>query len=188
WLGYVAVPNVDATIEQAVKLGGSVVMSPMDIPMVGRSAVIADPQGAAIGIFTPVGDAPGHEGAPNTGEFSWNELFTTDYTAASKFYSDLFGWEKGQAMDMGEGLGIYQLFRRNGRDVGGMFNKPDPNMPSMWCYYVRVPEMAAAQQRITSGGGTVVNGPMEVPGGDTILMATDPQGAMFAVHYVKNPA
>ena len=52
WLGYVEVPDVDATIAQAVKLGAKVIAPAMDIPQAGRFAVLQDPQGAAIGILT----------------------------------------------------------------------------------------------------------------------------------------
>jgi predicted enzyme related to lactoylglutathione lyase len=31
-------------------------------------------------------------------------------------------------------------------------------------------------------GGTVLNGPMEVPGGDMVAQCLDPQGAAFALH------
>jgi hypothetical protein len=53
WLAYVNVANVDATADTAKKLGGRVVVEPMDIPDVGRIAVVIDPQGAAIGLFKP---------------------------------------------------------------------------------------------------------------------------------------
>ena len=35
--------------------------------------------------------------------------------------------------------------------------------------------------QILRAGGKIVNGPMEVPGGDWIAQGIDPQGAMFAV-------
>lgn len=185
WLGYIATPNVDAAIAAATTLGAKVVSPPQDIPMVGRSAALADPQGAVFGIFAPDGDAPGHEGAAEVGEVSWHELYTTDYEAAFKFYSQLFGWEKGQSMDMGP-MGFYQIFRRNDRDIGGMMNKPDPNMPSGWTYYFRVPDINEVAGRIKASGGKITNGPMEVPGGDQIVMGIDPQGGSFAAHQVKH--
>jgi predicted enzyme related to lactoylglutathione lyase len=184
WIGYIATPNVDDTIKAATKLGAKVVSAPTDIPTVGRSAVLSDPQGAVFAIFTPEGDAPGHEGAAEIGEVSWHELYTTDHEAAFQFYSQLFGWQKGRAMDMGS-MGIYQIFSRNGRDIGGMMNKPDPSMPSGWTYYFRVPDVNDVAKRISARGGKVTNGPMEVPGGDMIVMASDPQGGMFAVHQIK---
>ena len=79
WIGYVAVPNVDDSAKQAEALGGKVLSAPMDIPEVGRCAVISDPQGAAIAIFTPKDAPPDHEGKPNVGEISWHELTTTDH-------------------------------------------------------------------------------------------------------------
>jgi predicted enzyme related to lactoylglutathione lyase len=185
WAGYVGVPDVDATVEQATKLGGSVVVPPTDIPTVGRFAFINDPQGAMIGVFTAAGDAPGHEGDPQPGDFSWHELATTDYEKAFDFYSALFGWEKGDAMDMGP-AGTYQLYTRNGRQLGGMYNKTDDMpFPPSWSYYAMVRDIEGAVEKIKAGGGDVMVGPMEVPGGDQIVMGKDPQGAMFALHARK---
>ena len=54
WLPYVEVANVDASASKAASLGGTVVMPPMDIPGGhGRCAVVKDPQGAHLGIYTP---------------------------------------------------------------------------------------------------------------------------------------
>lgn len=51
WGVYVTVDNVDATLEQAKALGGTVCMGPMDVPGVGRMAGIVDPQGAMISVM-----------------------------------------------------------------------------------------------------------------------------------------
>jgi predicted enzyme related to lactoylglutathione lyase len=53
WQPYVAVDDPDGTAAKAKKLGGDVVMEPMDVPDVGRLAVIKDPQGASFGIIKP---------------------------------------------------------------------------------------------------------------------------------------
>jgi predicted enzyme related to lactoylglutathione lyase len=39
--------------------------------------------------------------------------------------------------------------------------------------------------RVKANGGSVLNGPMEVPGGDTIAQCMDPQGAAFSLHQQK---
>jgi len=182
WVGYVAVPNVDETAAQAESLGGKVLTAPMDIPEVGRFAVISDPQGAAIAIFTPKGDAPGHDGMPSVGEFSWHELTTTDHESAYAFYEKLFGWNKTDAVDMGD-AGVYQMYGRGDVPLGGMWTKPaDMPMPPNWLYYIRVSNADEAAERVKALGGQVLNGPMEVPGGDRIAQCMDPQGAAFAVH------
>jgi predicted enzyme related to lactoylglutathione lyase len=53
WLAYVTVADVDATADTAKKLGAQIVVAPLDIPEVGRIAVLVDPHGAAIGLFKP---------------------------------------------------------------------------------------------------------------------------------------
>jgi len=53
WLPYVQVASADKTAEKATKLGGAVIVPPTDIPNVGRFSILADTQGAAIGILQP---------------------------------------------------------------------------------------------------------------------------------------
>jgi predicted enzyme related to lactoylglutathione lyase len=185
WLAYIASMNVDETVRQAEALGARVIKGPYEIPTVGRFAVVADPQGALFAVFTPVGNAPGHEGEARVGEFSWHELATHDYPAAYRFYERLFGWKKTSLMDMGAG-GEYQMFGRNGIVLGGMFNRP-AHMGSTpaWLHYVLVDDVHRAVKAVAAHGGKVVSGPMEVPGGDWIAQCIDPQGAMFAVHARK---
>lgn len=186
WLAYVSVPDVDATVAKARELGGNVMVQPMDIPTVGRFAVITDPQGAMIAPFAPEKDAPEREGMPGVGEMSWHELATNGYEAAFSFYAALFGWEKTSAMDMGE-MGIYQMFGRKGQTLGGIYDKPaHMQAPPAWLHYIRVPDVNVALEKIKAHGGQVINGPMEVPGGDWIVMGIDPQGGPFAVHHSKS--
>jgi predicted enzyme related to lactoylglutathione lyase len=53
WQPYVAVDDPDATTAKAKELGGAALMEPMDVPKVGRLAVLRDPQGATFGIIKP---------------------------------------------------------------------------------------------------------------------------------------
>jgi uncharacterized protein len=186
WVAYVGTPDVDATLERAKSLGGSVVMEPFDIADVGRIAYLRDPQGAVFAIYKPTMETS-PEADPAVGQVSWHELTTTDYEAAFTFYQDLFGWNKTTAMDMGP-LGIYQMYGRAGREYGGMFNKNDEMpMPPNWGIYVRVDDVNATVPKIKDAGGQILNGPMEVPGGDLIANCADPQGAVFSIHS-KKPA
>jgi predicted enzyme related to lactoylglutathione lyase len=49
---YVKVDSVDTTVEQSLRLGGSVLLAPMTLPDGMRIAVIADPEGHPIGLAT----------------------------------------------------------------------------------------------------------------------------------------
>ena len=182
WLGYVAVPDVDATATQAKKLGGHVVHGPADIPDVGRFAIIADPQGAVLAAFKGTQEMQREDSDPEPGDVSWSELATTDHEAAFDFYSDLFGWEKQQAMDMGE-AGVYQMYGRGEKMLGGMYNKTaDQPFPPAWLYYISIGDLDAAVKKITKKGGKIIVEPMEVPGGSRIAVGIDPHGAAFGLH------
>jgi predicted enzyme related to lactoylglutathione lyase len=181
WMAHVEVENVDATAAQAKKLGGKVYKEPEDIPTVGRFAVIGDPQGASISIFTPSNTMNLHD-TSKEGEFCWNELLTSDSDAAFNFYSKLFGWKILQDMDMGP-MGTYHVFGIGDRQMGGMMTTPKGSpMPPMWIYYTETPDLDAALERAKKRGATVMNGPMDVPGGGRIAQLKDPQGAAFALH------
>ncbi|MEO6195030.1 MAG: VOC family protein [Thermoanaerobaculia bacterium] len=186
WLSHVAVPDVDATIARARELGATVMAPPTDIPTVGRYSIFTDPQGALIAAFTPVSSMPETDGMPPVGEFSWHELATADPEAAVRFYTELFGWEMMSDFDMGA-MGVYRIFGRRGTTMGGIFRKPaEMPGPPAWLHYARVADVNAAVEAVKQQGGQVLNGPMEVPGGDWVAQILDPQGGASAVHQVKS--
>ncbi len=104
---------------------------------------------------------------------------STDPVAGLAFYSDLFGWTKSSAIDMGE-MGTYQLFNHDGAEIGGMMGLGNAPVPC-WLPYFGVDSATDAIERIKSLGGTVIHGPTEVPGSAYIAIAHDPDGAYFAV-------
>ncbi|MGC1730157.1 MAG: VOC family protein, partial [Steroidobacteraceae bacterium] len=181
WLVYVGAASVDATAEQAQRLGARIVKAASDIPNVGRFAVLADPQGATFAVYTPAGAPASTTPAGGAGGFSWHELATTDVAGAVRFYGELFGWRKGQAHDMGAN-GIYQLFEHGGTQVGGMCNVQGPSTPPSWLSYVQVTDTQRAVASAKAAGGRLMHGPMDVPGGSSIALFMDPQGGAFAVH------
>jgi predicted enzyme related to lactoylglutathione lyase len=183
WAMYVAVPKLEAAVADITRLGGSALSPVIEIPTVGRLQMLQDPQGACFYIIesTSTGERP--ETAPEIGDASWHELMTTDAEAAMSFYTGIFGWQRGDVMDMGP-MGKYYIFNRPHGRIGGMMNKP-PEMaqvPPNWAIYFRVPDLDAAVERIKASGGQILNGPMEVPDGDRIVNAMDPQGAAFSLH------
>jgi predicted enzyme related to lactoylglutathione lyase len=186
WLGYIGTTDANATMLSAVRLGGRVLKPMESVPTVGRMVLLADPQGAVFSAFQPESPMP-DDGTMRLGDFTWHELATSDPEAAFRFYQELFGWEKTSAMDMGP-MGVYQMFGWDGKSMGGIYRiPPDMPAPPHWLPYAHVRDAAASAKLTTKRGGKVIHGPMEVPGGDWITMAIDPQGAEFAVHS-KAPA
>jgi predicted enzyme related to lactoylglutathione lyase len=114
------------------------------------------------------------------GRVGWHELVAADWEKAFAFYAELFGWQKADA-DTGA-VGTYQLFTAGGETIGGMFTKPPMEPVPFWLYYFNIGDIDAAAKRVHAGGGQILSGPVEVPGGGGwIVRCTDPQGAIFAL-------
>jgi predicted enzyme related to lactoylglutathione lyase len=183
WEMYVGVPKLEDAVAKVERLGGRALSPVIDVPNVGRMRTMFDPQSAVFALFEA---APGSEGPPEAppemGDASWHELYTDDAAKAMQFYTEVFGWKPTSEFDMGP-MGKYRMFGR-GWDLGGMMSKTKEmaGMPSAWSIYFRVPDVDAAAERITAHGGRITNGPMDVPGGDRIVNAVDPQGAHFSLH------
>ena len=185
WLGYLQVDDVDATVAAILAAGGAVLMPATDLP-VGRIAMVGDPQGVPFYVMRPIAP-PGQEGmvsdvfsTDKPQHVRWNELSTTDADAAITFYTRHFGWQQEGDMDMGP-LGKYSFIQHAGTAIGAIMPKM-PEMPvSMWSYYIGVDNIDQAAAAICAAGGSVLNGPMEIPGGEFALNALDPQGAAFGL-------
>ncbi len=180
WIGYVAVEDVDAMAGRIKDEGGQIARAPEDIPGVGRFAVVTDPHGASFCIMRGIGEAPPNPPHGTPGHTGWRELHAGDREQAAAFYTKLFGWTLPDKVDMGE-MGFYQIFMADGIQGGGMMTKMPQSPQPFWLYYFTVGDIDAAAARIKAAGGQVMNGPMEVPGGDWIVQGFDPQGAMFAI-------
>lgn len=186
WQANVEVADVDRAVALVKERGGGVYVAPLDVPEVGRIAVIADPQGAAIAVVAPASTMVSQD-ATKPGEFAWNELYTTDHEAAFRFYQELFGWDRMSEVDLGP-MGKYVVWGRDGKQLGGMLTMPKgmktPDgraIPPSWMHYVATPDLDAALERATRRNARVLNGPMLVPGGQRIVQLMDPQGAAFAL-------
>jgi len=180
WTGYVGVDDVDAAAMRVESLGGTVHVPPTDVADISRFSIIADPEGTTLALIKRLkpSEAPSNAlAAP--GRVGWHELLAANWEKAFAFYAALFGWQKAEAQQ--GAMGTYQQFSTAGETIGGMFTKP-PTLPHpFWLYYFNVVDIEAATQRVEAGGGEILYGPMEVPGGSWILHCADPQGTIFAL-------
>ncbi len=177
WNTYIAVDDVDAATGRAQAAGGKVMMQPFDVMDAGRMSFVADPSGAAVGLW----QAKGHIGATlvnEPGSLVWNELITSDGDAAIAFYGAVVGITP-EATDMGDGS--YTLLKVGDQMVGGTMAPPMEGIPNHWHVYFGVADIDAAVAKARELGATVLNGPFDTPVGKMAALA-DPQGAMFSLH------
>lgn len=186
WIAYFHVDDVDVGVAAMLADGATVHMPAMTMPGVGRMAMLTDPWGAAFYVMTP--QPP--EGATDavSDVFSvdrpqhvrWNELSTTDHAGAIAFYTRHFGWRQQGAMPMGD-LGEYSFIQFGGTGIGAIMPKMPQAPASQWLHYIGVDDIDRAAAAVTAGGGTLFMDPMEIPGGEYSLTASDPQGAVFGL-------
>jgi uncharacterized protein len=183
WMGYVGVNDVDAAADRIKQLGGAVYVPPTD-SNIGRISVIADPQMATLALVKGLKPSPKRfADLSKTGGVGWHELLATDWEKAFAFYAELFGWQKAAA-NAGAGSGpaeTYQLFAAGGQTIGGMFTKRQIEPVPFWLFYFNVDDIDAGAERVKSGGGQIVEGPLELPDGSWFARCIDPQGAVFAL-------
>jgi predicted enzyme related to lactoylglutathione lyase len=191
WLGYVTVPDVDATLAAITADGGAVMIPARDQLGVGRMAMITGPEGAPIYLLDPI-PPEGEDDAmsPNSGSdvFSvdqpehirWNELSSSDPARSIDFYKRHFGWAQEGAMDMGP-MGQYQFIQAGGVAIGAIMPVMDKASGPRWTYYIGVDDIDRGTAAVTANGGSIVQPPIEIPGGEYSLVAVDPQGASFGL-------
>lgn len=182
WLFYIGVDDVDATVTKITAAGGSVQMPAFDMPDVGRLAMVADPQGVPFYVMRGAVDQPSTAWErTGLGKCNWNELITTDQAAGNAFYAEVFGWTYPDKMTMPGEMGDYVFVAVGEEQIGATMTVNEHQPQPGWLFYFRAPDIDEAAAKVTAGGGTVHAGPMEVPGGDRIIVASDPEGVAFGV-------
>ena len=189
WLGYLHVADVDGAVKDIEADGGRLLMPRRDLP-VGSIAMVADPMGTPFYVMAPIPPPDKPDAKSDVFDVSaaqhvrWNELVSADQPRAKEFYARHFGFEFRDSMPMGP-AGSYDFIDHGGVRLGGILpaqpQAPLQNPNALWLFYFGVRSIAAAKAAIEKGGGKILNGPHQVPGGDWIVVALDPQGAVFGV-------
>jgi uncharacterized protein len=176
WLSYVTVEDADAAAERANELGATTLAGPFDVMDAGRMAVLQDSQGAVFAVWQPRASI-GAELVNDPGSLTMNQLNAADVDTARGFYSSLFGWRLETVAEAPPFWGIYNGDALNG---GLMELPPNGGAPPHWLAYFTTADIDAAAGRIPELGGNVLVSVMSIPSG-RILVASDPQGAVFAL-------
>jgi uncharacterized protein len=113
------------------------------------------------------------------GEFCWVELIVPDTDAAAAFYGDLLGWDRERYGPDPEG---YWYLRSRGKLVAGLESIRMEGQVPAWLSYVRVDDAAETAAKVRDAGGTILAGPLAVPGDAGVLaVCQDLEGAVLAL-------
>ena len=178
WGVYLATDDVDEATRAAQDHGGTLLAGPFDVGEAGRMAWVADPQGAAVGLWQT--GAQGRAVRANEpGTNVWNELVVPDVQAALPFYEEVLGITS-ETQDW-PGIGAYTTLKVDGRSVGGASPPMAEGTPPHWNLYFDVESADATADRVRELGGQVVSEPSDIPGVGRMAVFTDPTGAWFNV-------
>ena len=178
WLTYLAVADVDKTVAQVRTDGGKVLIEPRNLPN-ARAAIVADPQGAPLGLAQVRGDIP-DPADPIPMSFFWQEYLARDAAKALDFYKRLAGYE---SMITDSRLGVEYHVLRKTRAHAGLFQLPatsvdvEPN----WLPYVLVNDPAGLAARVSGLGGRILVPAAPERRNGSLVVIADPGGAPLAL-------
>lgn len=180
WNTYIAADDIDAEAATAERLGGKVIVPPMDVGQRGRIVGIQDTTGGIVYLWKSYQpDSDEAYGGP--GQLSWADLETRDPEKAADFYEKLVGWDV-QALT--QGASPYWQFNVEGQGEGGIMPMPDmlpPGTPAYWLDYFGTDDIGASVQKAQELGGDVLVEPTEAGGMVSFAVLNDPKGATFAL-------
>ncbi|MFG2634169.1 VOC family protein [Streptomyces sp. NPDC048362] len=179
WMTYFRTDDVQATVRDAVALGGTVRAEPMTMGAVSM-AQLTDPEGAR---FAVLQSHQGLEAASEDDTLVWVELHVGDPQTAIPFYRDLFGWraEEMRAPGMSyQVLSVGEGDRQEGA-FGGVAALQPGHEDARWVPYFAVADVDAVVAAVEDNGGTVLMPAATVPDVGRIAWLTDPDHAVFAV-------
>lgn len=178
WSTYLSTADIHATVSAAESAAGTILLQPMDVVSMGAMAMIADPGGAAVGVWQPKEHA-GFAAHGTAGTPYWHELHTRDYPVVVPFYQNVFGWQTEITGDTDEFRYTVQVAGPD--QFAGIMDARGflpAGVPSSWQVYFGATDVDATLARIVELGGSVVEQAEDTPFG-RLAGATDPTGAYF---------
>lgn len=178
WTSYVSVADVDGSCAAAKAHGGSVPWGPVDIPNVGRMAMVAAGDGACLSIMKAAGpdDMPAG-GRPGVGEFCWETLSAKDVDEAKAFWTKVVpSWKAAAGANGIPTFAVGEGMENQIADV-----QPARNMPPNWFTYVVVEKIEPALAQAEKLGGKTMMPAMAIPNVGRIAGITDDQGAALGL-------
>jgi uncharacterized protein len=180
WRNYVKVASVDAAVERARQLGGTVQAGPFDVEGVGRMASIKDPLGVGFALWQD-GAHQGTTVQGVAGAHCWTERMTREPGIVKAFLSGLFGWTAKDKDDFGFS---YTEFHLGEAAVGGLMPMSGAEwegVPEHFMQYFLVEDCDASAAKAGELGGKLCVPPSDIPQVGRFAIVDDPQGATFAI-------
>ena len=178
WLGSVSVADVDSAVGVIKAGGGKVHWGPKSLGPRGDVALVADAHDVPFVVMrAPDGDPP--NAPPDVNGWLWDELWTRDPEAATRFYEKLVSY-RVSAKDTGNDR-VYYVLESGGQPRAGVTRLLATDVKPTWLSYVRVADVNAMVGRVASLGGRVLIAPTPKIRDGRVALIEDPTGAAIAI-------
>lgn len=186
WIAYVSVPDVPRALAAVEAAGGRILAPAREFPRRGTQAIVADAEGAVVGVMRAAGADPG-DYASEVGDWIWSELFSREPARAVSFYRAAFGYETRPAP---EGSPAPWFLLESGTYArAAVAPLPEASVaPSSWLRLVRVADVERTVAKAVALGGRVLVPPGLSRLGTRHAIVADPQGAAIGVIEFVPPA
>lgn len=131
---------------------------------------------AGLANYGPISTAESRIEHPGT--VVWMDLLTPDVRRAARFYSTVLGWNFEFSPE-----GDYAYGTFHGNPVASIVELGDEleTAKGLWLPSIAVRDVTTAMNAVYGGGGSVLQGPEELPGRGRYALVEDPYGAVFMV-------
>jgi predicted enzyme related to lactoylglutathione lyase len=192
WNTYVWVEDAERTARNATEAGGTVLKEPFEALDGGRIGIVADPAGAALGIWQP-GAHRGAQLVNEPGAWAMSALSTDNPEGAKRFYREVFAWDTATFDAGGAEITMWTVPGYVGgepqqpvpRDVVATMVPPSGDgdaPPPHWGVDFWIGDVEQAAAKVAELGGRILVAPYEIPAaGLRQGVFADPQGAAFSL-------
>ena len=179
WITVMSVADVNAAAASVSANGGEVLTPPTDVGPRGVIAIVAGPDKAIIALLESRGGDPAPQ-EPAMNGWLWNELWTDDVDAASRFFGAVAGLEVDDRNVEGSDL-VFRLLTDGDQPRAAVLPHPFAGELPVWVNYLRVEDPAAITARVEALGGRVIVPAQPRSIGGTVAFVAGPSGAGIAL-------
>lgn len=180
WLPFLTVGDLPAVLGRARAAGAERVVHPLPGQDTDRAAIVIDPSGTRLGLWSPAGAQQSSPAGVEEGLVVWIEEKTRDQQAAVAFHTEVFGFAAAGPTGPGK---VRFLREPSGSAYAGVMQFDDrwtPDQPPHWLLYVAVADLDATIALALSHGGSLWFEPTDTPLG-RLAYVRDPADNAIAV-------
>ncbi len=179
WVGHISTPDIHAATTTAENLGAHLALAPKEFGQRGLHAIIRDPQGAVIGLLqSSSGDPVDNEAGD--GPWAWAQLFSTNPTKATAFYTDVFAYET-KAITETSNDNDYLLRSQNTARASIAPLPASLPQRDRWVGFINVDNLKITLAKSTELGARVIYPPREQMLNGRLAIIADPNGALLGL-------